>query len=54
MSASKILKQIKDKEIDYIDLRIYSLIISIGMILSCLAMFFFIKHVFFLLLISLF
>ena len=39
------------KLIDYIDLRIYSLLISIGMILSCLAMFFFIKHVFFLLLI---
>ena len=30
------------KLIDYIDLRIYSLLISIGMILSCLAMFFFI------------
>ena len=29
------------KLIDYIDLRIYSLFISIGMILSCLAMFFF-------------
>ena len=39
------------KLIDYVDLRIYSLIISIGMILSCLAMFFFIKHVLFLLLI---
>ena len=39
------------KLIDYIDLRIYSLLISAGMILSCLAMFFFIKHVFYLLLI---
>ena len=39
------------KLIDHIDLRIYSLLISIGMILSCLAMFFFIEHVFFLLLI---
>jgi len=39
------------KLIDYIDLRIYSLLISIGMILSCLAMFFFIKNVLFLLLI---
>ena len=39
------------KLIDYIDLRIYSLFISIGMILSCLAMFFFIKHALFLLLI---
>ena len=39
------------KLIDYIDLRIYSLLISAGMILSCLEMFFFIKHVFFLLLV---
>ena len=39
------------KLIDHIDLRIYSLLISIGMFLSCLAMFFFIEHVFFLLLI---
>ena len=39
------------KLIDYIDLRIYSLLICTGMILSCLAMFFFIKHVLFLLLI---
>jgi len=39
------------KLIDYIDLRIYSLFISIGMFLSCLAMFFFIKHIFFLLLV---
>ena len=39
------------KLIDHIDLRIYSLLISIGMFLSCLAMFFFIKQIFFLLLV---
>ena len=36
------------KLIDFIDLRVYSFIITIGMFLSCLAMFFFIKHLSFL------
>ena len=38
------------KLIDYIDLRIYSFIISIGMFLACLTMFFFINNILFLLL----
>ena len=39
------------KLIDYIDLRLYSLIVSIGMFLACLGMFFFLKHIIFLFLV---
>ena len=39
------------KLIDFIDLRIYSLIITIGMFLACLGMFFFFNHIVFLILI---
>ena len=39
------------KLIDFIDLRIYSFIVTIGMFLACLGMFFFIKNILFLFLI---
>ena len=39
------------KLIDYLDLRFYSLLITLGMFLSCLAMFYFVQHVTFLFLV---